>query len=262
MIVAITPLRSEAEQIIRELALLAILAPLGDAGAVGSVALDLIVQLDIDLYLVVGNGDLLAAVDEVYHRLLQDTRVQEVRITDYRQQGGLKIGIDSYPAASGSWSIDIWITDRPETTGRALLERLQRTLTAEQRETILAIKREFHRQGELRDGMSSLIYEAVADHGVRTAGEFREFLSRRRPVGDPSSPCKPGGGSDTCRMRRQFENGSKSSSGDYAKRSASDSSTSGITGVGRGARPGPTATSTRWWSWITSTPTISPSFDA
>jgi hypothetical protein len=176
--VAITPLRSEAERIIGELALLDILAPLGDAGVVGSVALDLIVKLDIDLYLVVKNGDLLAATDEVYHRLLEDTRVQEGRITDHRQQGGLKIGIDSYSGVSGSWSIDIWITERAETTGRALVERLQRVLTAEHREAIMGIKREFNRQGELRDGMSSLIYDAVVDQGIRTADEFRTFLGR------------------------------------------------------------------------------------
>lgn len=40
----------------------------------------------------------------------------------------------------------------------------------------LTIKRAYHARGELRDGLSKRIYEAVVDKGVRDEGEFRRYL--------------------------------------------------------------------------------------
>ncbi len=110
-------LKIEAEGIIRELQLLDLLAQYGEVRVVGSVALDLIVKLDIDIHLLIAaESDLLDVVDHIYHRLLDCQHIREVRITDYREQNAIKIGIDVYLGASGDWSIDIWVTDRPEET--------------------------------------------------------------------------------------------------------------------------------------------------
>ncbi len=49
-------------------------------------------------------------------------------------------------------------------------------LTAEQREAILRIKRDYHRRGLLRDGLSLQIYRAVVDHGVRATEESQRHL--------------------------------------------------------------------------------------
>ena len=133
-------LRSEAEDIIQQLTLFEIIGQYGEARLVGSCALDLIVKLDIDIHLVVGTTDLLNVVDSIYHQLLECRRVKEVRISDYRDQGGVKIGVDRYPGASGIWSIDIWVTDRVGTTGFALVDRLNQELQPEHRKVILKIK--------------------------------------------------------------------------------------------------------------------------
>ena len=169
-------LTNEAETLIEELGLLQILRRHGRAEIVGSVALGLIVKLDIDLHLLVEADDLLCVCDDIYHRLLAHRRVQHIRISDYRDRGGLKVGIDALPAPSGRWSIDMWVTNRPEATGFALVDTLRDKLTPDTREAILSIKRHYHESGHLRDGLSTTIYKAVVEHGVSTPQEFDRFL--------------------------------------------------------------------------------------
>jgi hypothetical protein len=182
-------LRSEAEGIIRDLGLVELLSKHGEAAVVGSVALDLIVKRDIDVHLLIRGGNLLSVADDVYHALLGHDGIREVRISDYRAKGGMKIGVDSFSARSGEWSIDVWITDRPETTGFALVERLKGTLTAAQRRAVLRIKRHFHARGQLRDGLSTRIYAAVVDDGIRTVEAFQSLMKRKTKP----QPAGPGG---------------------------------------------------------------------
>lgn len=172
-------MKQEAERIIQELSLLELLKQHGEAQVVGSVALDLLVKRDIDIHLLIKSSDLLSNVDTIYHQLLDRKNIREVRISDYRDRGGIKIGIDEYPGRSGSWSIDIWVTNRAETTGFALVEQLKGKLNQEERQAILEIKYHKYRTGQLRDGLSRLIYKAVIDQGVRTVAEFDQILSGR-----------------------------------------------------------------------------------
>jgi hypothetical protein len=171
-------LKAEAEKIIGELRLLNLLSLYGRTGVVGSVAYDLIVKLDIDIHLLVPEGtDLLSTVDSIYHQLLDHEYVREVRISDYREDHAIKIGIDRYPENSGDWSIDIWVTDKAEETAFGYVDNLRKALRPEHREAILGIKEYYHKLGQLRDGMSVLIYEAVIDNSVRTVEEFKRFLA-------------------------------------------------------------------------------------
>jgi len=172
-------LKLEADKILHELELLDLLNGYGEARAVGSYALDLIVKRDVDVHLLVQTPDLLSVVDAIYHQLLEHEHVHEVRISDHRARGGVKIGIDSYPGKSGDWSIDIWVTDRLETTGFTLVDRMQGELTPERREAILRIKGDYYRNGQLRPGLSLLIYRAVIDKDVRSVEDFHRFLSNR-----------------------------------------------------------------------------------
>jgi hypothetical protein len=169
-------LKAEAESLIRDLSLLEVLRLHGDARVVGSVALDLVVKPDIDVHLLTNSDDLIGVVGSVVQSLLAQGTVKHVRISDYRDRGGLKVGIDAYPGVLACWSIDIWVTNRPETTGFALVDRLCHQLTGEQRHAILDIKRAFHAEGALQDGMSTRIYAAVVDHGVRSAAEFKSQM--------------------------------------------------------------------------------------
>jgi hypothetical protein len=171
-------LKAEAEDIIRRLSLIQLLSRYGDARVVGSVALDLIIRRDIDIHLLVEANDLFSIVDNIYRDLLTKEHVRDVRISDYRERSGILIAIDSYPGASGDWSIDIWITNRKERTGFTLVERLSQELHPEQREVIMKIKGIYHERGQLHDSMSNAIYEAVIDAGVRNLEGFQQFLAQ------------------------------------------------------------------------------------
>lgn len=171
-------LRDEALRIVADLRLMEILSAYGDPHIVGSIATDLVVKLDIDVHVVVSAADLFSVVDAVYHQLLDNDGVHDIRISDYRTLDSLKIGIDEYTGPSGDWSIDIWVTHRPETGGLELTERLKRELTAEHRRVIMELKQEYHQRGLLRDGLSRRIYLAVVDEGVRTLAEFESLLSK------------------------------------------------------------------------------------
>lgn len=166
-----SPLKREAERIIEELDLLRLLSAYGEARIVGSVALDLIVKLDIDIHLLVDNPDVLEVANGISNSLLTYENVPEVRITKILGHG-IKIGVDKYPSGSGDWSIDILVTNNPNSTAFDSVERLRASLTPEQRETILALKRHYYAEGRLRDGMSHSIYTAVIERGVRTIDEF------------------------------------------------------------------------------------------
>jgi hypothetical protein len=58
-------LKREAERIIEELDLLRLLSTYGEARIVGSVALDLIVKLDIDIHLLFDDPDVLEAANGI-----------------------------------------------------------------------------------------------------------------------------------------------------------------------------------------------------
>jgi hypothetical protein len=170
------PLKVEADSIIRELGLIELLQQYGEARIVGSVALDLVVKPDIDIHLLVDSPDLLQIVNSIYPRLLEREQVREVRITDYRGEGGLKIGIDAYPGHSATWSIDLWITNDPSATAFEFTDHLLQVLKPAQREAILEIKQACHQKGLLRDGLSKKIYEAVVNHGIRGLESFQKHI--------------------------------------------------------------------------------------
>lgn len=172
-----SPLQKEACQIIEELSIIEFLNMLGSAHLVGSVALDLIVKPDIDLHLLLDHPNLMETGSRVTTYLLDQPRIREVRITDWRKEGGIKLGVDHYPGESTIWSLDIWITDREETGGLAAVQEFSQLLTPQNREIILEIKEYYHRQDLLRDGISLQIYTAVLKHGIRTVGEFKKWKS-------------------------------------------------------------------------------------
>lgn len=165
--------------ILDDLGVMRILSNYGRAELVGSVAFDLIVKRDIDIHLLLAHSDLFSVVNALVEYLLNQPKVGEVRITDWRIQGGIKIGVDAYPAPSGSWSLDIWVTDKPEATAFDVVREIQSKLTAESRAVILNLKGAYHRQGLLRDGISLKIYKAVLDGGVWTLEEFNHWLKKQ-----------------------------------------------------------------------------------
>jgi hypothetical protein len=179
MTTAPPPSRQEAFWIIEELNLIEFLNTLGKAHLVGSVALDLLVKPDIDLHLLVNHPNLMETSNAVIAYLLDQPKIREVRVTDWRDKGGIKLGVDQYPGENAAWDLDIWITDREETGGLAALQEFLQLLTPQQRETILDLKSYFYRQDLLRDGISLQIYTAVLKHGIKTIGEFEYWRQNK-----------------------------------------------------------------------------------
>jgi len=144
----------------------------GETQVVGSVVLELIVKLDLDIHVLLPHGDLMNVTNKITTELLNTEGIREVRISDYRRtNNGIKIGIDECPAPSGNWTIDIWLTKDWTTTGFANTERINADLTPKHREIVLRLKQHYYDKGLLRDGISSKIYDAVLN-GVTTIDEF------------------------------------------------------------------------------------------
>ncbi len=168
-------LKIEAIKIVEDLALLEILNNYGDAHIVGSVALNLIVKPDIDIHLYAKKNDLFEVVDPIYRTLLGKSQIKHIRLSDYREKGGIKIGIDSFPGPTESWSMGMWVTNQIKTTGFALIERLNKQLTDDSRKIILEIKESLNNSGDLKNGISTKIYTAVVDYGIRCHDEFQKM---------------------------------------------------------------------------------------
>lgn len=167
-------LKKEAEEILQRLDLMTILEKYGEPRVVGSVVLELIVKLDLDIHVLLPHGELLDITNKIANELLNTNGIREVRITDYRRtNNGIKIGIDECPATSGNWTIDIWLTKDVTATGIVKTQKLFDTLTDQHRKTILEIKQHYYSRGKLRDGISTLIYDAVLG-GVSNVWEFEE----------------------------------------------------------------------------------------
>lgn len=168
-------LKQEALSIIKELDLLKLLEQHGETKLVGSVALDLVVKLDIDVHVYIGEKDLLKTTNAVYQELLNHPKIDDIRISDYRTRNGIKIGIDKFTGHSGDWSVDIWLTTDKSTTGFETLEKMLSQITDENRKNILTIKRYYHDKKMLREGFSLKIYQAVLDQNVKTVTEFKKL---------------------------------------------------------------------------------------
>jgi len=169
-------LKDEAFTVIRELNLIDLLNEHGEAELVGSVAFDLIVKPDIDIHLLTKDSELLRKVNEVYIILLEHKKISEVRISDYRPNG-VKIGIDQYHGEFRSWDIDIWISDKPDSVAFEQTESILSKLTAENRKTIIEVKQHYYRLGQLRNGLSLKIYNAVFSYDVKNVVEFEKYLT-------------------------------------------------------------------------------------
>ncbi|MHA2601545.1 MAG: hypothetical protein AM324_005365 [Candidatus Thorarchaeota archaeon SMTZ1-83] len=173
-------LREEAEQIVEALDILDLLNAYGHARIVGSVALDLIVKRDIDIHTLVLLNDLLEVAQHLLRVLLRTDGIREVRVTDFRERDSMKLTVDEYQGVSGKWTIDFWLTTNVSTTGFEVVEALEGNLDEEQREAILNIKRHYHIRGLLQNGISNLIYRAVAEDDVRDLNHFEQWLSKTR----------------------------------------------------------------------------------
>lgn len=182
-------LQAEADRLLTDLDLLAVLATVGEPLRLGSSVLGLMVWRDLDV--VVHAPGLGAAA--MFRALLPVLGRPGLLRADYRNEHGADApGGDArdaphylvlrFRAADEQvWKIDLtfWTgAYRHDHEGytRAVLERLD----PESRLAILRLKERWHRLPCYPDVVSGYeIYDAVLNHGVRTAAELRAFLRVR-----------------------------------------------------------------------------------
>ncbi|WP_018348705.1 hypothetical protein [Longispora albida] len=172
-----------ADAVVADLGLAELLRAAGDPVRVGSSALGLMVARDIDITVVCPRLDegVARTVVNIGADLGLHPRVREVRFrddtgvwnTDPDYPDGLYLG-PAYRAPGGAdWTLDIWFVDEPHRQPDLRHVRdLPPRLTDETRRAILEIKRAW-------PGMSSDVYLAVLDDGVRTAGQFEAWRRTR-----------------------------------------------------------------------------------
>lgn len=167
--------KQEAQKIIDELDIMAVIENVRDTRVVGSVALDVIVKPDIDIHIVV--EDLFNAIDKIYRHLISNDNIHEVKIKDFGV-AGILVGVDEYKTENRTWSIDFWVTTDEATTGFADVKKLLQDMSEEHRRIIIQIKNEYYSKlGGTSNGLSPKIYKAVVYDGVKDIESFRRWLN-------------------------------------------------------------------------------------
>jgi len=184
----------DADEVIRVLNLNERLGKVGQPIRVGSSAMGLMVRRDIDITVVCAALDknTLADFAEIGASLMQRTDyVTAVRFRNDTGQwnaepekypDGLYLGLSVTMPDSFAWTVDIWLVDRPERQpDLAHLSTLLPRLSDIDRSIILEIKHALARSEQPPDRLPSvLVYEAVMDHGIKTAAEFESWLHGKR----------------------------------------------------------------------------------
>ncbi|WP_406135055.1 hypothetical protein [Streptomyces sp. NBC_01089] len=171
--------RAAALDILGELDLVRRWRTCGDPVVVGSVALDLVVEADIDL-------EIYSEVPSVAQGFAALTPcaelpgVRRLRFTnalDLADQG-LYWRLDYEAAGGETWQVDMWWlpSGHPGPRAADLVGPLRDALTDETRNAVLTVKEGAAEAGESLAGV--WVYQAVLDHGVRTYPEFVAWRAR------------------------------------------------------------------------------------
>jgi hypothetical protein len=181
-------LQREAGDVLVDLDLINLLAPAGEVTQVGSSAMSLMMQRDIDIC-VVCDALCVDAAFEAARPIVAHPRVRKLTFlneTGVFKPAGLKEGLYwgvHYEADSGAaWKLDIWFWLRTSTPGDVeYAAEMRQRLTPETRVAILWIKDDCWQRGVYGDTVRSMdVYDAVLNHGVRTPGAFERWLAAHR----------------------------------------------------------------------------------
>jgi len=171
----------EARGLLRRLGLMKIVREVGQAWLVGSVPLKLIVKPDIDVHVLVGEGDTpIAEMPEVdaalaiARGLMERCGVRKLDILRFLFRRAVKVGFDQR-VGERTWHVDVWVTSDPENLGTGPTRWVRRRLTPALRRAILKLKRYYAERDMCRFGMSAELYRAAIEHGVRTPRQFLDY---------------------------------------------------------------------------------------
>lgn len=153
--------------------------PLGSPVLVGSVALDLVVEPDIDME-IYSPAPSVAEGFAVLAACAQLPGVRGLRFTnalDLADQG-LYWRLDYEFTPDEIWQIDMWWlpNDHPGPRAADLVAPMRAALDDSTRDAVLAIKEGAAARGEATQGV--WVYQAVLDQGIHTYDAFRAWLAR------------------------------------------------------------------------------------
>jgi hypothetical protein len=185
-------LQTRAAAVLADLDLMNLLAPHGEVTVVGSAAMGLMVQPDIDVCVPATAFD----PDVVFlaaRPLASHPRVQKLQFWNeagtFMPEGldeGFYWGVHYVADDGEAWKLDVWFW-RPDFPASDVehAEMMRRRLTPETRLAILWIKDVARTPGvfgpEPTRGID--VYEAVLDHGVRTPAAFASYLATKGHLG-------------------------------------------------------------------------------
>ncbi|MFG2224998.1 hypothetical protein [Streptomyces sp. NPDC048644] len=179
--------RTDALTILGTLGLLERWRPLGAPVLVGSVALDLVVEPDIDLE-IYSEAPSVAQGFAALTPCAELPGVRRLRFTNALDldDKGLYWRLDYEDHTDRTWQIDMWWLPHAHPGPRAtdLVEPLRDALTDETRDAILAVKEGAAEQGDPLPGV--WVYQAVLEHAVRTYPEYLAWRART-PTGGLTS---------------------------------------------------------------------------
>jgi hypothetical protein len=167
-----------AQELLRELDLIERWSRYGDVTIVGSVGIGLVVEPDIDLEI---RSDEPRVADgfAVMGALAELPRVRRITYLDARDrhEQGQYWKLEYELTDEITWTVDMWVFGPGVLGGGPLTAALREVLTPARREVILVVKEEAASLGERAPGY--WLYQAVLEGGVRSYGEFRDWLGDR-----------------------------------------------------------------------------------
>jgi hypothetical protein len=174
-------LQTEAAAVLADLDVLALAGAVGRPVRVGGSALGLMVARDIDITTLCPRLEP-AMVFDAMRPLVVHPRIRGLSFrkdtgrwhTDPRYPDGLYWRVEYATDAGVAWNLDLWFIHESATQfDLEHMKALPHRLTRESRVAILRIKEAVADAPPRERVRSYEVYEAVLDHGVRTAEEFR-----------------------------------------------------------------------------------------
>jgi len=170
-------LHADAYSCLSRLDLMEALREYGRPHLVGSVPLQLVVRLDIDVHVLVPKDSLPDAAIDVARTIFLGRELGVVNIMNFTSCESMKVTV-ACRGLAGIWNVDVWLTSRRREMGVSELRKLRPELTDERRKVILSLKHFYNQRNQCRYGLSRYLYRAVLDEGVRTPGQFLRYLRR------------------------------------------------------------------------------------
>ena len=170
-------LYADAQSCLRMLGLMEELRAYGRPHLVGSVALKLVVRLDLDVHVLVPEDSLPEAAMEAAKTIFLGHELGVVNLMNFMTHDAMKVTV-AYRGFAGIWNIDVWLTSNRREMGVSEGRKLKRELTDEHRKVILSLKHFYNQRNQCRYGLSRYLYRAVIEEGVRTPAQFLRYLQR------------------------------------------------------------------------------------